>query len=204
MVESFTCRSQFVALWTVTEWVKALHYKLWMFGILFECPMSILGDNERVPLTVHLRWERDWIRTQCDLFSLGTEGCSSQMDLSWLWAYRSSSQIGWSIHKVAEFWDKREVDPIYYAIEMIKHGWDGWFSWVQASLQFWEGCLVGDQDPTYWGWNRLVQEEFAISSETRNPAGTRVSAGQRTTTKEKEHKYKLYSKSTRFARHFRK
>ncbi len=47
-VESSTFGSEFVAMRIAVERVRALRYKLRMFGIPIECPTNILGDNESV------------------------------------------------------------------------------------------------------------------------------------------------------------
>jgi hypothetical protein len=46
--ESSTFGSEFVAMRLATERIKALRYKLRMFGIPIEGPTNILGDNESV------------------------------------------------------------------------------------------------------------------------------------------------------------
>ena len=46
--ESSTFGSEFVAMRVATERIKALRYKLRMFGIPIDGPTNILGDNESV------------------------------------------------------------------------------------------------------------------------------------------------------------
>jgi hypothetical protein len=47
-VESSTFGSEFVAMRIAVEKIRALRYKLRMFGIPIEGPTSVLGDNESV------------------------------------------------------------------------------------------------------------------------------------------------------------
>ena len=47
-VESSTFGSEFVAMRIAMEKIRALRFKLRMFGISIECPTSMLGDNESV------------------------------------------------------------------------------------------------------------------------------------------------------------
>jgi hypothetical protein len=48
MVESSTFGSELVAMRICVKRIKALHYKLRMFGIPIEGPANVLGDNESV------------------------------------------------------------------------------------------------------------------------------------------------------------
>ena len=47
-VKTSTFGSEFIAMKTAVERIKALHYKLWMFGIPIEGPTNVFSDNEAV------------------------------------------------------------------------------------------------------------------------------------------------------------
>eukprot|EP00957_Ditylum_brightwellii_P171890 13085741-Ditylum_brightwellii.AAC.1 len=47
-IESATFRNKFVALHICNDMVVALHYKLWMFGVLLEGSANVVYDNQGV------------------------------------------------------------------------------------------------------------------------------------------------------------